>query len=73
MKPMKTTIDDTIINRMSDVEYIEYLEENIKRIANNVNTFINLMDKSIFGTNKVTDKPFQALQTYADNVSLLQD
>lgn len=68
----KTCIaQEIIIQRMSDIEYIKYLENCICNIDKKVNQFITLMDAAIFSKG-ITDKPMEVLQIYADNVQLLQ-
>lgn len=57
----------SIQNRLSDAEYIKYLENSIKDIDDRVEKFIQIMDEAIFSRDAI-----KVTKAYADNAPLLR-
>ena len=57
----------SIQNRLSDAEYIKYLENSIKDIDDRVEKFIQIMDEAIFFFFSI-----KVTKAYADNAPLLR-
>ena len=57
----------SIQNRLSDAEYIKYLENSIKDIDDRVEKFIQIMDEAIFFFFAI-----KVTKAYADNAPLLR-
>ena len=57
----------SIQNRLSDAEYIKYLENSIKDIDEMVEKFIKIMDESLLSRDAV-----KVVGAYANNCSLLR-
>lgn len=55
------------VPRMSDIEYIEFLEGQIRKFDNQIEEFIQKMDKAVFSY-----EPLNILKTYTDNINLLR-
>jgi len=67
---VKTNIGKAVNpHRMTDVEYIQYLEETITIMHSRIDTFIHALDKQMFAK---TMNPADFMEVYANNVYLLK-